>query len=100
GLPSPWPHRRAVAPAVTGPPAWREEIDMKVPRDAVARPGRRGRSVVVCAVGLTLLFAASAATAMQLTPWNAAINVESIAGTSSEFNTPYTDGCPIQSPDG
>ena len=73
---------------------------MKVPLDAVARPGRRGRSVVVCAVGLTLLFAASAATAMQLTPWNAAINVESIAGTSSEFNTPYTDGCPIQSPDG
>src|SRR5688572_13228136 len=32
--------------------------------------------------------------------WGPPINVETIAGTSSEFNTPLNDGCPIQAPDG
>ncbi len=33
-------------------------------------------------------------------PWEAPVNMESIPGTSSEFNTPFNDGCPIQAPDG
>jgi WD40 repeat protein len=73
---------------------------MKKQNDPVARRGWRGRSVAAAAVGLALLFAASAATGMQLTAWGAAINVSTIAGTDPDFNTPYTDGCPIQSPDG
>ena len=33
-------------------------------------------------------------------PWAAPVNLESLAGTSPEVNTPYLDGCPIQAPDG
>jgi len=33
-------------------------------------------------------------------PWSAPVNAETIPGTSSELNTPFNDGCPIQSPDG
>lgn len=32
--------------------------------------------------------------------WSAPVNAESIPGTSSELNTAYNDGCPIQAPDG
>lgn len=32
--------------------------------------------------------------------WGEPVNAETIPGTSSEFNTPFNDGCPIQSPDG
>ncbi len=32
--------------------------------------------------------------------WSAPVNLESIPGTSSELNTPFNDGCPIQAPDG
>jgi hypothetical protein len=42
----------------------------------------------------------SIASAKRFGPWNAPVNAESIPGTSSELNTPFNDGCPIQSPDG
>lgn len=32
--------------------------------------------------------------------WGAPVNAQLIPGTSSELNTPFNDGCPIQSPDG
>jgi hypothetical protein len=32
--------------------------------------------------------------------WSAPVNAESIPGTSSELNTAFNDGCPIQAPDG
>lgn len=32
--------------------------------------------------------------------WGAPVNAETIPGTSSDFNTPFNDGCPIQAPDG
>lgn len=38
--------------------------------------------------------------AKRFTDWSAPINAELIAGTSSELNTPFNDGCPYQSPDG
>jgi hypothetical protein len=41
-----------------------------------------------------------AVVAQKFSEWSAPVNAESISGTSSELNTPYHDGCPIQSPDG
>jgi len=52
-------------------------------------------SLAIVVVSITTI-----AAAMQFSPWGAAVNVESLAGTSNEFNTPYLDGCPIQAPDG
>jgi hypothetical protein len=55
-----------------------------------------------CALALVALAAAiaPAAHAMSFSPWGSAINAESVPGTSSELNTPFLDGCPIQAPDG
>ncbi len=55
-------------------------------------------SIVAAIAGL--VWAAPGAGAVALSDWGAPVNVESIPGTSSSFNTPDTDGCPIQSPDG
>jgi WD40-like Beta Propeller Repeat len=54
------------------------------------------------AVGAVVLFAslAGVASAMHFTSWGAPANAESTPGTSSELNTQFNDGCPIQSPDG
>jgi hypothetical protein len=52
---------------------------------------------------LTLAIAlnlASIVSAMHFGAWGEPVNAESIPGTSSELNTPFNDGCPIQSPDG
>jgi hypothetical protein len=38
--------------------------------------------------------------AMSFSPWRPAVNAEQVPGTSSEVNTPASDGCPIESPDG
>jgi len=38
--------------------------------------------------------------AQQFSPWSAAVNVESIAGTHASFNTAQLDGCPFVAPDG
>ena len=54
---------------------------------------------VVAAVGL-LVAAAAPTEAKDFEPWAPAVNAESVPGTSSELNTDYQDGCPIQSPDG
>jgi hypothetical protein len=63
---------------------------------------RSATARAVTALGAVVLFAALAgvATAMQFTPWGTPVNAESVAGTSSELNTQFNDGCPIQSPDG
>jgi hypothetical protein len=58
------------------------------------------RAIAGSAVVVAVLLVATVATASQLTPWVDAVNMETSPGTSSEFNTPYTDGCPIQAPDG
>jgi len=52
------------------------------------------------AIVLFAMMGTSVAAAAQYSAWGLAVNVESIAGTSSEFNTSFNDGCPIQSPDG
>jgi len=56
------------------------------------------------ALGLVLSVAAltyaSLAAVQHFGAWGVPVNAESIPGTSSEFNTPFNDGCPIQAPDG
>jgi hypothetical protein len=54
---------------------------------------------IVVGIGFVLLLNA-AASAQQVGDWSAPIHAESIVGTSSEFNTPFNDGCPFQAPDG
>ncbi len=65
---------------------------MKAPR-AVRVAATAGLAIAV--VSITTI-----AAAMQFSSWGAAATVESVAGTSTEFNTAYLDGCPIQAPDG
>jgi hypothetical protein len=58
--------------------------------------------IAVAVVGAAVVFVSLAgiASAMHFTPWGTPVNAESVPGTSSELNTQYNDGCPIQSPDG
>lgn len=54
------------------------------------------------AVGAVILAAlvAAVASAMNFTPWSTPLNAETVPGTSSDLNTTFNDGCPIQSSDG
>jgi len=58
--------------------------------------------VVAAAVGfaVAVLPIISLVSAKSFSEWGAPVNAESIPGTSSELNTPFNDGCPIQSPNG
>jgi hypothetical protein len=52
-------------------------------------------------VGAALVLASAAmAHTGQFTAWATAQKIDEIAGNSAELNTPFMDGCPIQSPDG
>jgi WD40 repeat protein len=51
-------------------------------------------------VAVAALALAGAAAAKHFQPWGMPVNAESIRGASSELNTAFNDGCPIQSPDG
>ena len=57
------------------------------------------RTPLIMMLALGALTAPEAA-AGHTEPWAPAINAELIPGTSPELNTPYLDGCPIQSGDG
>jgi WD40 repeat protein len=57
-----------------------------------------GRSIAI-AIAIVVLLPV-AAQAMRFSAWSTAAKIDEIAGNSSELNTPYVDGCPIQSPDG
>jgi Tol biopolymer transport system component len=54
--------------------------------------------MIIMIVGVVAL--ASAAYGKQFGAWGTPVNAESIVGASSDLNTPFNDGCPIQSPDG
>jgi hypothetical protein len=56
-------------------------------------------TALALAVG-TIASAATAAGAMPLSAWGQAGKIDEIAGNNPEVNTPFLDGCPIQSPDG
>lgn len=53
-------------------------------------------SLAVTALGLL----ASAAWAKTWTDWGAPVSAESLPGSSTQLNTTFVDGCPIQAPDG
>jgi hypothetical protein len=56
---------------------------------------------MTCAIAIaSIVPLAAAADAMHLSAWAPAQKVDELAGNSSELNTPFLDGCPIQSPDG
>jgi hypothetical protein len=62
---------------------------------------KSAKVVVGIAVLMMSLAAAAAAVAgPHLSSWTTAQKIDEIAGNSSELNTPFVDGCPIQSPDG
>ena len=42
----------------------------------------------------------SIVSAEHFSEWGVPVNAESVPGTSSDFNTPFNDGCPYQAPDG
>ena len=59
---------------------------------------RRRASLI--ATTILVGIAATAASAMHFSPWGTATKIDEIPGWSSELNTPFLDGCPIQAPDG
>jgi hypothetical protein len=61
---------------------------------------RNGMKVALLAALMSLTALAAAAQAMHFSAWAQAQKIDEIGGNSSELNTPFQDGCPIQSPDG
>ena len=55
---------------------------------------------LVVAATMLLAIAASPVSAKNLGEWAPAQSLESLPGSSSEVNTAFLDGCPIQAPDG
>ncbi|HMQ05270.1 MAG TPA: hypothetical protein PKD26_15230 [Pyrinomonadaceae bacterium] len=65
--------------------------------------GRRRNSpkfFVLVSIPVLVLFAAVYAATNNAAGWGVPVSMESIPGTSTEFNTQFSDGCPYQSPDG
>jgi WD40-like Beta Propeller Repeat len=58
---------------------------------------KAGTFAIVVATALIMVAVASA---KHFGSWGAPVNAETLPGSSSELNTPFNDGCPIQSPDG
>lgn len=59
----------------------------------------KARLLVLVIIALALT-STTLVSAKHYSDWGAPVNAESIPGTSSELNTAFNDGCPIQSPDG
>jgi WD40-like Beta Propeller Repeat len=59
----------------------------------------RMRGALVAAT-IVVAVAAAAASAMDFSAWPVAQKIDEIAGNHPDLNTAFTDGCPIQSPDG
>jgi WD40-like Beta Propeller Repeat len=61
---------------------------------------RNGMKVALVAALMSLAALTAAAQATQYSAWSSAQKIDEIGGNNSELNTPFQDGCPIQSPDG
>jgi hypothetical protein len=69
----------------------------------VRSPNTRGLRIAAPAATLFILLAAVAGPVAAHHPggsWGTAVSAESPPGTSSELNTSFNDGCPIEGPDG
>ena len=60
----------------------------------------RRLATAVVAVAATAVLVVGIASAKNFAPWAPAQKIDEIFGNSSELNTAFIDGCPIQSPDG
>jgi hypothetical protein len=60
----------------------------------------RRLATAVVAVAATAVLLVGTAFAGSIAPWAPAQKIDEIFGNSSELNTAFIDGCPIQSPDG
>lgn len=63
------------------------------------RSRRVGLAILTSAAMLLTITVAQAA-AKQYSAWSTAASIETLPGSSSQVNTAFIDGCPIQSPDG
>jgi hypothetical protein len=61
---------------------------------------RNGMKVALLAALISVTALAAAAQATRFSAWAPAQKIDEIGGNSSELNTRFQDGCPIQSPDG
>jgi hypothetical protein len=61
---------------------------------------RNGMKVALIAALMSLTALVAVAQAASFSAWGTAEKIDEIGGNSSELNTPFMDGCPIQSPDG
>jgi hypothetical protein len=61
---------------------------------------RKGMKLALIAALISLTVLAAAVQAANFSAWGTAQKIDEIAGNNSELNTPFQDGCPIQSPDG
>ncbi|HXJ66539.1 MAG TPA: hypothetical protein VNN79_22495, partial [Actinomycetota bacterium] len=55
------------------------------------------RTGAMSALVALMVLMASPASAQPFSPWGAAQKIDEIAGNSTELNTAFVDGCPIQS---
>jgi WD40-like Beta Propeller Repeat len=61
---------------------------------------RTMKLAIAIAIAIVSVIAVAVAQAKHFSAWSDAQKVDGIAGNSSELNTPFLDGCPIESPDG
>jgi WD40-like Beta Propeller Repeat len=59
-----------------------------------------GMKLALVAALMSLTAVTAVAQAANYSAWSSAQKIDEIAGNDSELNTPFQDGCPIQSPDG
>jgi len=58
------------------------------------------RKVALLAAAVAMALGTVAAQAMSFSDWSQAEKIDEVGGNHAELNTPFVDGCPIQSPDG
>jgi hypothetical protein len=58
------------------------------------------RWIVLSLTAVIVVVVPVAARAMNFSAWSTAEKIDEIAGNSSELDTPFVDGCPMESPDG
>ncbi len=58
------------------------------------------RKVALLAAVVATAFGTVAAHAVGFSDWSPAEKIDAVGGTHADLNTPFLDGCPIQSPDG
>jgi hypothetical protein len=61
---------------------------------------RKGTLPLLAALVSVATFAVAAQAEPRFSAWEPAQKIDETGGNSSELNTPFIDGCPIQSPDG